>query len=528
MSSRFKQFVSDRRGNFALFSAILAVPLILGAGVALDVANVSRTKSELQNAIDAAVLAIAREGKQVTDKQALEIANSFLKNNYGLQFAELKLVREGSTVKLDASAQADMAFGGLFGYDDWKVATSSTADIAYMSYEIALVLDTTGSMAGGKLAAMKDAVDNMIVSMSAQVADKDKLKFALVPFATFVNVGPQFGPSFDAKGKIKKGTGAAWLDLQSETDAPQSELEPGVSRFEIFNNLGEPWKGCVETRFPGKTGAHDVADTPPDAKDKRSLFSPALAIDEPDTPEYENSYIVSSADPTAKGLLNKLKLIGKYGLQIDIGFFNLSSLLAGLGLWTPPATTINAGHGPNRGCDVQPITALTANYGDLRTKVSQLQASGTTNIMEGVAWGARVLSPGEPFGQGAKPRKSLQKVMVVLTDGSNVMGNRQTKLKSSYSSFGYLVDGRLGVAEGSSGDTNALMNAKTLEACTSAKQAGTVIYTIRLEEPDVKTGTMLRDCATDPDHYFDIPSRSQLDDAFKAIKERIVLLRLAS
>src|SRR5690606_14354271 len=97
-----------------------------------------------------------------------------------------------------------------------------------------------------------------------------------------------------------------------------------------------------------------------------------------------------------------------------------------------------------------------------------------------------------------------------------------------YSSFGYLVDGRLGIAEGSSGDTNVAMNAKTLEACNSAKQAGTIIYTIRLEEPDVETGTMLRDCATDPDHYFGIPSRSRLDEAFRQIRERIVILRLAS
>lgn len=528
MSSRIRQFVSDRRGNFALFSAILAVPLILGAGMALDAANVSHTRSELQNALDAAVLAIAREGKQVDDSRALEIANSFLKSNYGLKFADLKLVREGSTVKLDASAQAEMAFGGLFGYDDWKVATSSTADIAYMSYEIALVLDTTGSMAGGKLAAMKDAVDNMIVSMSAQVADRDKLKFALVPFATFVNVGAQFGPQFDAAGRVRKGTGAPWLDLHARSDAPQTELKNGVNRFELYNNLGQPWKGCVETRYPTKKEAHDVADTEPDPKKKRSLFVPAFAIDEPDGAGFDNSYVASAADPLVKLPANRILLHKKYGLTLDLAALALDPAPVGAGLYGPSAARIDAEHGPNHGCDMQPITPLGNSYGDLRTKVSQLQASGSTNIMEGVAWGERVLSPGEPFAEGAKPRANLQKIMVVLTDGSNVMGNLPNELKSSYSSFGYLVDGRLGVADGSADDTTALMNAKTLEACASAKQAGTIIYTIRLEEPEVATGTMLRDCASGPDHYFDIPSRSQLDEAFKAIRERIVLLRLAS
>jgi hypothetical protein len=271
-----------------------------------------------------------------------------------------------------------------------------------------------------------------------------------------------------------------------------------------------------------------VADTSPNPKDPNSLFMPAFAIDEPDAGQFENSYVVSSADPLDSSLANQLLLLAKYGLQLDLSAIGLDAVLDGAGTWTPPATEINAGKGPNRGCDMQPIMPLSSDYGDLRTKVSQLQANGTTNIMEGVAWGERVLSPGQPFDQGAKPRPSLQKIMVVLTDGSNVMGNRSTVLKSSYSSFGYLIDGRLGVADGSATDTNALMNAKTLEACTNAKQAGTIVYTIRLEEPDVKTGTMLRDCATDPDHYFDIPSRSQLDEAFKAIRERIVLLRLAS
>ena len=39
---------------------------------------------------------------------------------------------------------------------------------------------------------------------------------------------------------------------------------------------------------------------------------------------------------------------------------------------------------------------------------------------------------------------------------------------------------------------------------------------------------MLKECASAPDHYFDVPSRSQLDDAFDAIKQKIVKVRIAS
>ena len=39
---------------------------------------------------------------------------------------------------------------------------------------------------------------------------------------------------------------------------------------------------------------------------------------------------------------------------------------------------------------------------------------------------------------------------------------------------------------------------------------------------------MLKECASAPDHYFDVPSRTQLDEAFAAIKNRIVRVRIAS
>ena len=118
--------------------------------------------------------------------------------------------------------------------------------------------------------------------------------------------------------------------------------------------------------------------------------------------------------------------------------------------------------------------------------------------------------------------------MIVLTDGSNVFGNTPNGLGSSYSSSGYLVDGRLGIAAGGSSATNTLMNARTLKACDTAKAAGVEIYTIRLEEPNITTGTMLQECASALDHYFDVPSRSQLDEAFSKIGNKIGRVRISS
>ena len=539
MTIGVKRFAANRSGNFAIISSLLAVPLVLSAGVALDVATINRTKSELQQALDAAVLAVAREGKEISDQQAIQIAMNFVENNYHLKFTDLELDHDGSAIRLDATTRARIAFGGLLGYDHWPVTASSEADIAYVSYEIALVLDTTGSMAGGKLTALKEAVDGMIESMSAQMKDKDKLKFALVPFASFVNVGPQYGPKFDREGLQIPGTGAEWLDLEGRNPIPQTELRPGASRFQAYHNVGKEWPGCVETRPAHGGRDYDVADEPADSKKKHSLFVPAFAIDEPDT-GYVNDYLASGGvDPLDKSNGASKAKHKKYGIDTDANGNPVGALLEAVGnlLSGGGAIPIDDGpsgyqgyaKGPDFGCATQPITPLTNDYMLLRNKVRQFNAQGNTNIMEGVAWGHRVLSPGEPFAGASDPKKKeTEKIMVVLTDGANTFGNTNTALGSHYSSFGYLVDGRLGVTAGGASATNQAMNERTLAACQYAKEYGVTVYTIRLEEPDVKTGTMLQECATSPEHYFDAPSRSELDDVFKRIKDNIVRLRLSS
>lgn len=546
-------FAADRGGNFAIMTAVLAVPMLFAAAYMIDVSTITRTKTELQQALDAAVLAVAREGKEVSDAAANRIAERFLSGNFDPDYTKLSVAKNGTQFTVKAQTTAKMAFGGLLGYSSWPINASSSADIAYASYEIALVLDQTGSMAGGKLTALKDSVVGLVDSMSAQVNDKNKLKFAMVPFNNFVNVGGQHGPEFDKKGKQVAGTGAPWLDLKGDAEFPQSELDVGASRFQLYANMGVSWPGCVETRYAAGAD-YDVDDTVPNAAKPATLFVPALAIDEPDTAAYGNSYITSKAKPHDNSAAEKKKRWAKYGVKTDASGKPLNGglldpLLAGLGLDDDNSgkgstddvkvkkVKIDASvsklnglpKGPGNGCDVQPITALTNDYKGVKDKVQALKAAGTTNIKEGVAWGHRVLSPGIPFGDSAAGKAAnLERIMIVLTDGANVFGNAPNDLGSRYSSDGYLVDGRIGIEAGGASATNALMNARTLAACTAAKAAGIEIYTIRLEEPDVATGTMLRECASAEDHYFDVPSRSQLDEAFGKIKDRIVRIRISS
>ncbi len=541
------RYLHDRRGNFAIIASLLTVPLVVGAATVVDLSTIARTKSELQSAIDAAALAVAREGKDVTDEEAKQIAARFLGANFDGETTAFKVVRSGTSFRVEGRTSAKMAFAGLVGYDDWQVASAATADIAYASYEVALVLDTTGSMKGGKLASMKDAVTGLIDNMSAQVQDEDKLKFSLVPFATFVNVGPAFGPQFDADGRQRAGTGAAWLDLKGGADFPQSEIDEGASRFQLYANLNQTWPGCVETRPVIGGTDYGVTDDDPVASKPETLFAPSFAIDEPDA-GFPNSYISSTAKPKVDTPAERKKRWAKYGVDTDSQGYPLddgyiSAAIVGqnnqgqgnsngrktVQIDASASQATGKPKGPGHGCEMQPITPLTSDYAGLKSKVNAMEANGTTNIMEGVAWGMRVLSPKAPFSEGKdKQSTGMEKIMIVLTDGSNVFGNAANDLGSSYSSFGYLVDGRVGTESGGASTTTQLMNERTLAACTNAKADGVHIYTIRLEEPNVATGTMLKECASTEADYFDVPTRAQLDEAFAKIKERIVRVRISS
>ncbi|MEP4862613.1 MAG: pilus assembly protein, partial [Alphaproteobacteria bacterium] len=348
-------FCRDDSGHYGMMMALAMLPLLLAGGTALDFASISARQAQLQQAMDSAALAIAREGESLSDVEAKMFAKQFLTTNFDPRYADLEIDRNGTKVDIKAAARANLTFGSLLGYENWKVSARSTADLAYTNYEIALVLDTTGSMSGGKLIAMKDAVLGLVNTMSAQVKGKDKLKFAVVPFANFVNVGPHYGPEFLKNGQVKNKTGAKWLDLKGKADFPQVELQKGLSRFELFNHLGEEWAGCVETRYGGGKTAHDVKDSEPNTKDAASLFVPAFSIDEPDEGGYSNNYIDADVDPLDKSAAGKVKKLLKYGVTA------LAPLDPRLE-WLTPDAEISGRRGPNRDCVTQPIMPLNTDF----------------------------------------------------------------------------------------------------------------------------------------------------------------------
>ncbi|WP_217576814.1 pilus assembly protein [Mesorhizobium sp. GbtcB19] len=545
-----RQFWRSRSGNFALMLA-LGVPAILTAvAFATDVSTLMRAKSNLQNALDAANLASSHLGDaDVTRSDAFNrYFQANVANNGELANAKATLVVDKGVnyVKTKASASADvnLNFAFLFG-DERHISVNASAVESNNQLEVVLVLDNTGSMAGARIAALRQATTSLLDYLEAVKSPTRPVRASLVPFVTAVNVnGPEFDPAWiDMNGKSSTN-GINFPVVKGKRPDHMSlfkQLQKDVPALKQTGWKGTGWKGCVEAR----PGALNISDTPPDPSNPDTLFVPYFAPDDPDVAKkpsaaygnsstgYNNSYLDDSIDDSKlsdnilgvdlsgllTGLVNALtgadlKKIAKYVASTNKVVTETGS-----------AVTI----GPNRACPT-PIVPLTDDFDGLRAAASQMSewnGSGT-NVSEGLAWGQRVLSPQPPY-TDASPWKTpgVTKVVMLLTDGENVVyGASNTPQKSDYTSYGYLASGRFG----SDNQTAAARNVDgwTKDVCTQLKSQGVQLYTMVLQADTPANRSLYSACASDPSDYYAVEDPAKLPNVFQTIANKFSRLQLTN
>jgi Flp pilus assembly protein TadG len=141
---------------------------------------------------------------------------------------------------------------------------------------------------------------------------------------------------------------------------------------------------------------------------------------------------------------------------------------------------------------------LSFDWTALSNKIDSMSAAGNTNVTIGFAWGWHALTPNLPFTQASPPTADLDKVIVLLTDGDNT--------QDRWSSSASAIDPR------------------TAAVCANIKAANIKIYTIRVIDGNQ---TLLRNCATKTDMYYEVTQASQLNGVFTAIAQKLANLRLS-
>jgi len=198
--------------------ALIVAPLTACTGLAIDGGRAFLTRYELASALDAAALAVgSTEGEQL-ELEAL--ADLFVARNFQVADStpvETALVLDGDTVTLTGSATIDTYFMPLFGIPTVTVSAESEVRRGGANVEVALILDTTGSMAGSRIAALREAAAELVDIVVTDEQEPFYSKIAIVPYSMAVNVG-EYAQS--VRGAITGAvdiTAASWRNGTTKT-----------------------------------------------------------------------------------------------------------------------------------------------------------------------------------------------------------------------------------------------------------------------------------------------------------------------
>lgn len=506
-------FFKDASGNVAIiFTLSFSAFMVLLAG-SIDFSRRENDRARLQHAVDAAALAAAVLPASATDAEIIQEALDFLNANAGESLAErsiFTITRDDDAVTITAEGKVPTTMLAVASIESMDIYAEATAVRPLLNLEVAMVLDNSGSMnTDDKIGTLRDVATDLVDTLHEAAGPGSTVKIGLVPFSATVNVG-------------SSNLGAAWLDNSAQSSIHKNVFGgANANRFSMYGALGTTWRGCVEMR----PSPYDVSDEPPNAGNPDTLFVPFFAPDEPDdNNRYPNSYIWDQPPSTTSINASKLSTSQLQARQNGINKYSAQT-------YTPSPSTYFSGYnqdkGPNFMCDSAPIKPLTTDKDEINAAIASMVALGATHIHQGVIWGLRVLSPGEPFTQGAAyDDKTVRKYLIVLSDGANSINVLNNHNKSIYSSYGHIIDNRLGVNTNNQSLVTTKMNERTVEACAAAKSVGITVYTIAFDITQADLETMMKTCATTTSRYYKAEDASELEAAFESIVKDITQLRL--
>lgn len=216
--SGLRRLRRDQAGGMAVMLALSLLPLSLAAISAVDLIRGLGTRNHLQDALDAAALAVARSDA-VTADQVLAIGRRVLALNLGpdVQVASNFTLNDQGVVIATASTVSPTALYKPLTGADLTVDAHSEVTRSSNNVELAMVLDVTGSMKGTKLQDLKSAAISLIDLVVKDQQTPYYSRAALIPYSNVVNPGGYLG---NVRNPLEWGTGAdvpgkQWMTFQN-------------------------------------------------------------------------------------------------------------------------------------------------------------------------------------------------------------------------------------------------------------------------------------------------------------------------
>lgn len=440
-------------------------------GAAIDMSRAQLVQARMSSALDNAGLAAAATAS-TTDVNSE--ANKYFNANFPTSYMGTTLDTlvvtpnaDNSVLNLSITGSVPTTFMKIVGYDSMPIAAYAQITRGSKGLEVILVMDNTGSM--------NDSAGSGVSKISAAKSAANALVGIL--FGSNETVSNLYIGLVPFSQAVNIGTGrASWTS--------STYLNWGTTS----------WGGCVESRSNGTlTPQYDITD---------------------DTPS--------------------TRLFDKYYWPDD-GSNNWISTTT----WHGTTTTtynISSSRGPNLYCP-KAVTPMTSSKTTITNSINAMATGGNTHIDLGLAWGWRMISPkwrglwGGEMDTNNLPldynSPLMNKAIILMTDGDNTISN------GKYSAYDYPSAGQLGPNPCPYGDcTNGIneVNIRTSTVCNNIKanNSNVIIYTIALGTGIGSTAkTMLQNCASKPEYYFDSPTTDDLASAFNQIGDSLANLRIS-
>ncbi len=196
VGSRVKRYKKDEEGSLIIFSLFIFVTMLIFGGIAVDLMLYENRRTHVQNSTDRAVLAAANIKQTVPAK---EVVKDYLRkvgievsdDDIDVQQVGTMPVITGRQVSVRVDAQSPTLLMNMIGIDWLPYGSVSEAEQSVNDVEVSLVLDISGSMgSGSKLSNMQTAARDFVDGV-LEGAEDNRVSISLVPYSTQVSAGPE-------------------------------------------------------------------------------------------------------------------------------------------------------------------------------------------------------------------------------------------------------------------------------------------------------------------------------------------------
>ncbi|RYD22132.1 MAG: TadE/TadG family protein [Spirochaetia bacterium] len=553
-----RAFRQDVRGNVLTLTAFYILVLLAVVGSGVDMARAYTARTTLQNACDAAVLAGRRamSGGSIDSAVTAETQKffnfNFAQGSFGTTpFTPVISSASGSnqTVVLNADTTSPVTIMRIFGFSAIPIRVTCNAKQDFVSTDVVLVLDTTGSMrdkatsadSDTKIVALRKAVlalyDQLSTVQTNLQAAGMRLRYGIVPYASTVNVGAAIrsaSPSYMVSQATYQTRTQTYAYTNQQTCTARYgayDSSSGICEYFVYGprkiDVSSYLNGQI-VRIAGRDGDANAKVGTSDTTRRNSGRTPVA--DYYTASRYSTAWAGCTEERQTTVMPANAASIDPGAYDLDIDLIPYSEETRWRPYW-PEIEYLSYDWGgdteirkPQVACPAPAAPMTTWTRDAMSNYLNTLTPDGGTYHDFGMIWGARWASSNGIFGNGNPDTYNnmpVKKYIIFMTDGLF-----DTGYSTLYSGYGVeQLDARVtpGGSKSNEDDQLARHKQRFNLLCSKAKTMGYSVWVVGFAQ---QLDTSLTNCASNAGQASTSANSDALLAKFVEIGKNIGALRL--